>query len=86
MACNEVQTLLDFLSNQKPGASYYGFQSNAYAVAYVMQLIRMNQLSDIHLVPIGLADSVGVVSLCMDTSISLVYRETNIFVVPGDHA
>lgn len=75
---NVGQTLLDFLSMQKPGDSYYGFEPNAYAVAYVMQLIRMNQLSDIQLVPIGLSNNAGVVSLSMETSSSVFASDASI--------
>ncbi|MBL8824744.1 MAG: FkbM family methyltransferase [Planctomycetia bacterium] len=75
---NVGQTLLDYLSVQKPAARYFGFEPNAYAVAYVMQLIRMNQLSDIHLVPIGLSNSAGVVSLSMETSSSVFASDASI--------
>jgi FkbM family methyltransferase len=63
---NIGQTLLK-LKSLAPDIVYVGFEPNPFCVRYTQELIRVNQFTNCEIIPAGLSDYAGVVTLIADS-------------------
>lgn len=70
VGANLGQTLLDIAATH-PEARYIGFEANPRCVAYVQDLIKINGLRNSEIVPIGLHEGPGLLTLHIEPNVSV---------------